>query len=281
MEKIHLMEERQLQLDMTPTANLEYTTSGGGAAATESYPFRRRLLQGTFRHDKEVLIGPRGAPPGVKMEVKGLSAKSGKKTQGSGMSAGPQGYHVLTPLELAPGTADREMVWVNRGWVPKTMVPGADKPYARQGPVEQAKIQAALAEPPAWERPKGTVTITAVKSEVEKPKFMTPQHDYSKRPLQLFWFDGVALQAIAESDKELLLMTEVLHEETTDKDEMDASIAQQLRENTISYPLQPPVTAIYNFRTTPEIHVGYAVTWFGLSAAGVYMTRKLISKGRF
>jgi cytochrome oxidase assembly protein ShyY1 len=112
---------------------------------------------------------------------------------------------------------------------------------------------------------------------------MTPQHDYSKRPLQLFWLDGVALQAIAESDKETLLMTEVFHEDTTtDNDEtMDASTAQQLRENTISYPLQPPVTSIGSFRTTPEIHVGYAVTWFGLSAAGVYMTRKLISKGRF
>jgi cytochrome oxidase assembly protein ShyY1 len=170
MEKIHLMEERQVQLDMEPTANLEFSssTSGGdAAAAAESYPYRRRLLQGTFRHDKEVLIGPRGAPPGVKLEVKGLSAKSGMKTQGSGMSAGPQGYHVLTPLELAPGTANRRMVWVNRGWVPKTLVPGADKPYARQGPVEKAKIQAALEEPAAWARPKGTVTITAVKSEVE------------------------------------------------------------------------------------------------------------------
>ena len=106
---------------------------------------------------------------------------------------------------------------------------------------------------------------------------MTPEHDYSKRPLQLFWFDGLALQAIAESDDETYLMTQVRE----DKEEDDKHHNTQQSSSTIEYPLRPPVASVGEFRTTPEIHVGYAATWFGLSAAGIYMTRKLISKGRF
>ena len=46
-----------------------------------------------------------------------------------------------------------------------------------------------------------------------------------------------------------------------------------------SYKLaQPSIKQIGKFKTDPAIHVGYAVTWYGLSLAGVYMTRKLILK---
>ncbi|KAG7337575.1 SURF1 family protein [Nitzschia inconspicua] len=270
VEKLQLIDERQAQLDMEPVTQLD----------ASQQPYRRRLLQGTFRHDKEVLIGPRGAPPGVYMPVQGLSAMSGKSSsnQQQGMSSGPQGYHVLTPLELADGTADRRMVWVNRGWVPKNMVPGGEQPYRRQGAVEAAKIQQGLSTiPPKWTRPTGAVKVTAVQAQVEKPKFITPEHDYSRRPLQLFWLDGLALQAIAESNEETYLMTQVLEEEKEEETEEHQQGSQAI----VEYPLRPPITSVGDFRTTPAIHVGYAATWFGLSAAGVYMTRKLITKGRF
>lgn len=106
---------------------------------------------------------------------------------------------------------------------------------------------------------------------------MTPTHDYSKRPLQLFWFDGLALQAIATSNEETMLMTQV--KDKTDGDGLGSTTADA--EAKSIYPLQPPVEALSAFKTTPSIHAGYAATWFGLSAAGMYMTRKLISKGRF
>lgn len=102
---------------------------------------------------------------------------------------------------------------------------------------------------------------------------MTPEHDYSKRPLQLFWLDGLALQAIAESDEETRLMVQVLEEKDDD--------TTKESQHSVEYPLRPPISEVANFRTTPAIHVGYAATWFGLSAAGIYMTRKLITKGRF
>lgn len=46
------------------------------------------------------------------------------------------------------------------------------------------------------------------------------------------------------------------------------------------YPAQPPPGAVGEYKTTPVIHAGYAVTWYGLAGAGFYMTRKMILRGR-
>lgn len=107
---------------------------------------------------------------------------------------------------------------------------------------------------------------------------MTPEHNYSKRPLQLFWLDGIALQAIAESKESTILLTQV-QEDDNEKEKQQSSMNN--KENDVRYPLRPPVSTVGDFKTTPLIHAGYATTWFGLSAAGVYMTRKLLTKGRF
>jgi len=117
-----------------------------------------------------------------------------------------------------------------------------------------------------------------------EPRFITPEHDYSKRPLQLFWIDGLALKAIAAelytpealaSSDETAMVTQVVD------DDDDDSSSNNNSEGPLLYPLQPPVSSIGNFKTTPATHMGYAATWFGLSGAGLYLTRKLITKGRF
>lgn len=46
------------------------------------------------------------------------------------------------------------------------------------------------------------------------------------------------------------------------------------------YPAQPPEDAVGEYKLTPLVHAGYAVTWFGLSGAGLIMTRKLVTRGR-
>merc|ERR1740130_1282285 len=106
------------------------TSDDDNSSKTKTNPYRRRLLRGVFRHEKEVLIGPRGAPAGVQMPLSGLSAKkaANKKSNTStagGMQPGPQGYHILTPMELVDNddsTDDNNkkdnIVWINRGWVP-------------------------------------------------------------------------------------------------------------------------------------------------------------------
>ena len=47
-----------------------------------------------------------------------------------------------------------------------------------------------------------------------------------------------------------------------------------------NYPVRPSQEYVGEFKVTPEVHAGYAVTWFGLSGAGVIMTRKLLTRGR-
>ena len=167
----------------------EQLSSNSQTPLQQQQPYRRRLLRGTFRHDKEVLIGPRGAPPGVRMPVSGLSARnSSKTTTASGMQPGPQGFYILTPLELvplddehertsasitsmtstSPSTSTSSVVWINRGWVPKTLVPGADRPHYKNDLVQKAKIDQALREQPAaWNRPLGTIEIKAILSQAE------------------------------------------------------------------------------------------------------------------
>ena len=117
-----------------------------------------------------------------------------------------------------------------------------------------------------------------------EPRFITPVHDYSKRPLQLFWIDGLALKAIAAdmytpddlaSNNETAMVVQVI------EDDGDNRSSDGSNEGPLLYPLQPPVSTVGNFKTTPATHIGYAATWFGLSGAGLYMTRKLITKGRF
>lgn len=117
-----------------------------------------------------------------------------------------------------------------------------------------------------------------------EPRFITPIHDYSKRPLQLFWIDGLALKAIAAdlytpedlaSNNETAMVVQVV------EDDGDNKSSDGSNEGPLLYPLQPPVSSVGNFKTTPATHIGYAATWYGLSGAGLYMTRKLITKGRF
>jgi len=124
------------------------------------------------------------------------------------------------------------------------------------------------------------------KTKQTEPRFITPVHDYSKRPLQLFWIDGLALKAIAESpnlEEETAIVTQVIDNDNKDNGNDDTTAAQQQQQQLLlpTYPLQPPVTSISAFKTTPSVHMGYAATWFGLSGAGLYMTRKLITKGRY
>merc|ERR1740130_1529628 len=205
------------------------TSDDDNSSKTKTNPYRRRLLRGVFCHDKEVLIGPRGAPAGVQMPLSGLSAKqaSAKKNNTStagGMQPGPQGYHILTPMELvnddnSTDDNNKDVVWINRGWVPKSIVPGANQSHFRNSNTGQidiiakTKLTAELKNAPCtWNRPQGLQEMTVIISKPEKPRFITPVHDYTKRPLQLFWVDGLALKAIAEitSEEEVALLVQVL-----------------------------------------------------------------------
>jgi surfeit locus 1 family protein len=177
LEKQKLVEERTSQLQMEPTRDLSSWKSGNDSESTDNNSnrsnYRRRLVQGVFRYDYEVLVGPRGAPPGVQPERKGMSAKQKGSGASSGGAPGPQGYHVLTPLEVrVPFSSDGPtknptVVWVNRGWIPKTRLPQKEGNRGRRGETPAPKPVQEPDTPITWNRPTGPVEIIAVQTSVE------------------------------------------------------------------------------------------------------------------
>lgn len=76
-----------------------------------------------------------------------------------------------------------------------------------------------------------------------------------------------------------------LKQVTDSNDEEEPVILQEIRiddsiTTTTTFPVKPPLETVGEFKVTPMIHAGYAVTWFGLASAGLIMTRKLITRGR-
>ena len=41
-------------------------------------------------------------------------------------------------------------------------------------------------------------------------------------------------------------------------------------------PVKPTLSQSIEFKIMPEVHAGYSATWFALSLAGVFMTKKLL-----
>jgi cytochrome oxidase assembly protein ShyY1 len=164
LAKWDMMETRENELSMDPTTKWN----------TAKHPYRRRVVQGVFRYDKEILVGPRGAPPGVRLPRHGLSRNSSNSGGGGGMVPGPQGFHVLTPLQVPilnpDGTQKSErLLWVNRGWVPKTMVPdprrsGNSSSSSSGGGGQKEQPNQNMLN---WNRPEGKVTVVAIRSELE------------------------------------------------------------------------------------------------------------------
>lgn len=255
-EKEVLIAAREEQMQLEPMTSISQL-----ARLVKSEPFRRWHMRGTFQHKGEVLVGPRGIPPGA------LPKKSKPQgVMGDTNTTGPQGYFVVTPFDITEETATSKStrtILVNRGWVPKEFV---DQTSSTKG---------------LWSRPEGNVSITGVPMKIEEPKWIKPQHDFSKKPLRLLYFDESALKVTLdrmrpphdqhhvteEDDKSIVLLTQI-------KDDNNSAGGK------LSFPLQSPIDKVGEYKISPMIHAGYAATWFGLSGAGMYMTRKLLTRGR-
>lgn len=216
--------------------------------------YRPFMVQGVFRHEDSVLVGPRGPPLGA---ISSSGPNSGRSS--GGMSSSPQGYFLITPLDRNHTNGKRSTILVNRGWIPMHLV----KMHNQQNNDKKSTKP--------WVESKGIVTVIGIQSKTEQPKFMSPVHDDKKHPRQLLWFDRNAIETKTHTKGQYpLLMTETLEEEQNDKKN---AVSQ-------SIPIKPSKQSVGEFKVTPSTHAGYALTWFGLSGAGMFMTRKLITRGR-
>jgi cytochrome oxidase assembly protein ShyY1 len=98
------------------------------------------------------------------------------------------------------------------------------------------------------------------------------QHDFSRQPAILYWFDLANPYAEDEDAAPKKRAFYALATRVQDK------LAKE--ENATTFPLAPSAEQVGDFPVPPAMHVGYAVTWYGLSLAGVYMMRMLLTRGR-
>lgn len=265
-QKVELVAQRTADLAQDPVA-----PANCDDALRDS--FRRFQLTGKFDYNREILVGPRGPPPGALPDKPGSSA--------AGMSSAPQGYHVVTPMYIidddgtAPGgggnsdkggkNKSQKVVLVNRGWVPREYVV-PERRRQRNKSNEKQDDDLLL----QWDRPRDTVSVTVVPTKFEKPKsFLIAQHDFQAQPPRLFWLDPVAMHAAAG-----------LAYPENEQDRRPFVTAVKEDEDALSLPLPPSAQKCGDFHVTPAVHVGYGLTWYGLSAAGIYMTRKMMTRGR-
>lgn len=290
-EKVEMLQKRDDDLSFVPVDFNEWQTekivSKEGDESDGGRSYRRVRLQGKFQHVNEVLVGLRGPPAGA------LSATGPNSGRGGGMSSGTQGYMVVTPLvisvpgaiggdngavtklqdhskdgwfhwrrrpggdsppKLSGGETDNDkpsqVVWINRGWIPRHYVDSRGGKTTDQ-----------------WEKPSHIVQITAMESTTETPGRFTPSSRIDSRQTfnKLLWIDRDAIEDMTSVKKgeHPPLFVEI---ETGKSDTSQAPC----------FPVKPSVESVGEFKVTPSVHAGYAFTWFGLSSAGVYMTRRLL-----
>lgn len=345
---------------MSKSTSTSNTPSSSEANISKSGPtnrktYRRVHLRGKFLHQHEILVGPRGPPPGALSESGPNSGRGG----GGGMSASMQGYWVITPLsvvrgsgsgmedavegvgdvtereegreghgrkkgwfrfwkgssrrkemeaeekvpsELASATTDKDeeatIVWINRGWIPRHYVSNTTAKSNSTNIHTISKISTTS----SWERPEGIVRITAMESETETPGTFTPpsrlesgsknlsttsqQHTPTHQQQQpeakkLLWMDREAIKEMTQCPEEVEphFFVEIHSSNDSIKGD-DTKEGTATTVTTPRYPVKPPREFVGEFKVTPEIHAGYAFTWFALSGAGMVMTRKLLRRVR-
>jgi hypothetical protein len=123
------------------------------------------------------------------------------------------------------------------------------------------------------------------------PKFMVAEHNMQTVPPRLFFYDVVALRdylhknvlslfgnnsnsQITSSDAGVVLLTQVK------PDENGSMIPLYSLQEQTHWPVIPPASKVGEPKVLPVTHVGYAVTWYGMSVAGMVMMRILMNRGR-
>ena len=111
--KLQLIEDRKAALEGEPQA-LRALIPELAVGTAEDLEYRRVVVEGTFDHSQQSLVGPRSAPPSPHKGAPGAPNASG--------------WDVLTPFVCADGSR----VLVNRGWVPHEAVDALEQPSGHQ-----------------------------------------------------------------------------------------------------------------------------------------------------
>ena len=355
-EKVSMVQKREHDLRLDPISNYhdwqkqllkqqqqqqnEKNKNNENVNVHNEKSYRRVQLTGRYIHTKQILIGPRGPPPGALSES---GPNSGRGGGGGGMASSIQGYWVITPFVIVndddAGTTqdsgdgnvddidrtrntkrgwfgrllwgnnnndkksetsttaqqqkqqsmntitnnkqEETIVWINRGWIPHHYI--------------NTKNNNEIIK--SWNEPTNIVQLMTMESNTETPGMFSPPSriDYttttkernneqpSRTINKLLWMDRTVMEELlCTTATDLSSSSSCINEnhppffvEINAINDDEKTQQQQLQ-----YPVKPTQEYVGEFKVTPEVHAGYAVTWFGLSGAGIVMTRKLLTRGR-
>ena len=259
---------------------------------------QKMVLKGNFDHSREVLLGPRAAPPGL------------VTTAAQGMATNPMGYYLLTPFTLQEGG---HTVFVNRGWIPKNAAETEERVRSQygvqrpEGVVELADIIGSKGEERGRFVPVNTAqSVTARKLVHAEPAALeraaglqvtshVPQAQAAAAPAAASsssswwgWRSSAASTAVepepASSGKASRTAAAAAGEDafinmlTAEEPEaLLPAIVEVISSNDAptTYPAARRYKQLAEFSVAPETHATYAVTWFSLATAGVFMTHRI------
>lgn len=254
--KTQVIDEQHTLFREPPLSTLHWSRDDFCARLPLIAAGRQLQLTGRFDHSREVLLGLRACP----------STGTGQQ---QGMSSSSMGYQVITPLIVtAPATAtataedgkqEEVCVFVNRGWVPKSMAGNSNNNNSNM----------------SWERPAGEQQLCVVMSAPEKNSFFSPVNNPSSGTL--IWLEEAALKTACRMED--------VPAAGGGAPVLPVVVVSQLGAagggagEAARHPL--PLSADCETKSaahyvTPETHVAYAATWFALSlAAGIICFSKI------
>ena len=252
--KVDKVDKRKTELRRPPAplahildeAESELNSTGGvtsSAAKLDGVREMRRVkLHGVWDHSANMLIGRRGAPPGL------LGAAP------QGLATSPSGYYLCTALVLSEAEGVRlagQRIVVNRGWLP-----------------------AAVAEAKGWNRPTGSVVLTGLVNMRggETKATFSPVNDPTSGTM--LWLElpllAKALRCIREEEGSAPILVDEVSECFGTNDGTQGNSTKW------SWPAAKDLASFEAFPVMPETHAVYATTWYSLSTFGLLAAMRLL-----
>lgn len=233
--KLQLIEEREKRLTAQPLSADEFSRPD------QAIEYRRVEVSGRFRHNLEMLVGPRSAPKDMPTPV----------LQWGGSS----GLQVITPFELDTGG----IILVNRGWIPQRLAIAKKRAQAAVSPLPFLSRVSELTPVENYGDGDGSISETrtfnaVVRGADEKNRF-TP--DNKPDTGEWYYVDPEAMMdSVALRNRHETAVVELL---------------EPLPNSGWPYPRS--YSDFLHFRTPPSTHITYATTWFCLSGALAFLMR--------
>jgi len=260
LKKMELIEHRQKRLEQDPvllTSIMPETSDIQAKAKISSLEFRKVVCEGVYDESKSIYIGPRSR------SVSGVTEN---------------GYYVVTPLMPVQQNGSVQIpVLVNRGWVPRSWQNKSSQNSLKATSQENiTSSEKDISNGGSWwkfwlKKPANAnvkdadsyckmVKVSGVIRGSESPNIFMPLNDPDSG--QWFYVDVPAIARAVGLPENALYVDKI-------EGAHDASNP---------YPVPKDASTFVRYSVMPQDHLNYALTWYTLSAATIFMAKKRLQK---